>query len=124
MENTQNFRYTYSAREAKEVETIRKRYLPREVNKMERLKKLDERAQRAGVIESLVFGVVGSLIFGIGMCFMLSVFGTNPLISIPFLVAGTAVMAPAYFIYKRISARVKERLAPEILKLSEELIGE
>ena len=73
MENN-TFSYNYSAARNKEVESIRNKYIPREESKLERLKKLDLRVQMAGTIESLCFGIVGTLVFGLGMCFFLDVF--------------------------------------------------
>ena len=52
--------------------------MPHEESKLERLKKLDLRVQMAGTIESLCFGIVGALVFGIGMCFFLDVFEGVP----------------------------------------------
>ena len=60
MENN-TFSYNYSAVKNKEVESIRKKYMPREESKLERLKKLDLRAQSAGMIEGLSLGIVGAL---------------------------------------------------------------
>ena len=116
------FTYQYSAQRNKEVERIREKYLPREESKLEKLKKLDSRVQAAGMIESLTVGIIGCLIFGIGMCFGLDVFGGADWLSVLFCVVGAAVMAPAYPIYKRIAKKTKDELVPEILKLSEEII--
>ena len=63
MENN-TFRYNYSATKNQEVESIRKKYMPHEESKLERLKKLDRRAQEAGMIESLCLGIIGVLVFG------------------------------------------------------------
>ena len=57
MEN-QAFIYQYSAKKNSEVEKIRKKYMPREENKLERLKSLDREAQGAGTIESLALGII------------------------------------------------------------------
>lgn len=116
------FTYQYSAQRNKEVERIREKYLPREESKLEKLKKLDSRVQTAGMIEGLTVGIIGCLIFGIGMCFGLDVFGGADWLSVLFCVVGAAVMAPAYPIYKRIAKKTKDELVPEILKLSEEII--
>ena len=62
MENT-TFNYTYSATRNKEVESIRRKYMPREESKLERLKKLDLRVQMGGTVEILSFGTVGALVF-------------------------------------------------------------
>ena len=121
MENN-TFRYNYSAARNKEVESIRNKYIPREESKFERLKKLDLRVQMAGTIESLCFGVVGALIFGLGMCFFLNVFAGATWLSVLFMIIGSLIMIPAYPIYRRIARKTKAALTPEILRLSEEIM--
>ena len=122
MENTK-FIYSYSAEKKNEAEMIRRKYLPREETPLERLKSLDARVGRAGVIESLIMGIVGCLIFGIGMCFGLDVFAGADIYTVAFCLLGALIMAPAYAVYKRISGRTRARLAPEILRISEELVN-
>ena len=121
MEN-QHFTYNYSAVRNKEVESIRNKYIPREESKLERLKRLDNRVRTAGMIESLCLGVIGVLIFGIGMCFFLDVFAGGTWLTVLFMAVGTLLMLPAYPIYKRIARKTREELAPEILRLSEEIM--
>ena len=121
MENN-SFNYTYSAARNKEVENIRKKYISSEENKLTKLRKLDFYVQRAGVLESLFIGIVGALVFGVGMCFFLDVFEGELWITALLMILGTALMLPAYPIYKRISNKTRKKLAPEILRLSEEII--
>jgi uncharacterized membrane protein YeaQ/YmgE (transglycosylase-associated protein family) len=121
MENN-TFSYNYSAARNKEVESIRNKYMPREESKLERLKKLDLRVQMAGTIESLCFGTVGALVFGIGMCFFLDVFAGAAWLSALFMIIGSFIMIPAYPIYRRIARKTKTELTPEILRLSEEIM--
>lgn len=121
MEN-QSFTYSYSATKNNEVENIRKKYMPREESKLERLKRLDVQVQMAGMIESLTLGIVGALVFGIGMCFFLEVFSGAIWLTALFMIIGVLIMIPAYPIYKRISVKTKRELTPEILHLSEELM--
>ena len=116
------FSYNYSAARNKEVESIRRKYMPREESKLEKLKKLDVRVQMAGVIESLCLGVIGALVFGIGMCFFLNVFTGTIGITALFMIIGTLLMLPAYPICKQISKKAKAKYTPEILRLSEEII--
>ena len=116
------FNYTYSAARNKEVESIRNKYMPREESKIERLKKLDLRVQMAGTIESLCFGIVGALVFGIGMCFFLGVFAGAFWLAVLFMLLGTVIMIPAYPIYRRTAQKTKAELTPEILRLSEEIM--
>ncbi len=122
MENN-TFIYNYSATQQKEVEAIRKKYVPKERDKMDRLRALDSKVQNAGTIESLCLGIIGVLIFGVAMCFALGVFGTAWWPAIPIGIVGVALMLPAYPLYKRLHNKKKEALTPEILALTEELIG-
>ena len=121
MEN-QHFTYNYSAVRNKEVESIRNKYIPREETKLERLKRLDRKAQNAGTVEGLCLGVIGVLVFGIGICIMLGALDGPFILSYLCCTAGIALMLPAYPVYRYLSKKVKTALTPEILKLSDELI--
>lgn len=121
MENN-TFTYRYSAQRNKEVERIRSKYLPREVGKLEALRSLDRRVQASGKIQGIILGIVGALIFGIGMCFGLDVLAGEEFLTLLFCIAGALVMLIAYPVFKYISKRTEAELIPEILKLSEELI--
>ena len=116
------FSYNYSAVRNKEVESIRRKYLPKEESKLDKLKRLDMRVQMAGTIESLCFGMVGALVFGLGMCFFLDVFVGATWLTVLFMVLGAVIMIPAYPIYRKIAKRTKAELTPEILRLSEEIM--
>ena len=118
------FTYQYSAPRNAEVENIRNKYLPKDVNKMSLLKSLDKRVQLAGTMEGLTVGIIGCLIFGIGMCFGLDVFSGADWLAVLFCSAGGIIMLPAYYVYKKIAEKTKAKLAPEILRLSEEIINE
>lgn len=123
MENNKVFTYQYLATQNREVEAIRKKYAPHEMDKMERLRQLDDKVQGAGMIESLCIGIIGIMLFGIAMCFGLGVFNTAWWPAIPIGIIGVAMMLPAYPLYRHLYNKKKEELAPEILKLTEELIG-
>ena len=121
MEN-KSFTYNYSAARNKEVESIRRKYMPHEESKLEKLKRLDYRVQIAGMIESLCFGIIGALVFGIGMCFFLDVFAGAAWLTAILMICGTLLMIPAYPIYRRIARKTRAELTPEILRLSEEIM--
>ena len=95
MENN-TFSYNYSAVRNKEVESIRRKYMPHEESKLEKLKRLDYRVQMAGMIEGLCFGIIGALVFGIGMCFFLDVFAGAAWLTAILMICGTLLMIPAY----------------------------
>ena len=121
MENN-TFRYNYSAARNKEIESIRRKYVPHEESRLERLKRLDRCVQTAGTLESLCIGVIGALIFGIGLCFALDVLAGAAWLTALFMIGGVFLMIPAYPLYKRIARKKREELTPEILRLSEEMM--
>ena len=118
--NKDVFQYTYSAKQQEEIEAIRKKYLPPQEDKMEQLRRLDRSATRKGTVVSVVVGVIGCLLLGIGMCctmVWMQWFVPGVVIG----VIGIVGIAAAYPLYTRITRRERERLAPQILKLTEEL---
>lgn len=121
MENNNSFNYQYSAKVNKEVDDIRKRYLPAEETKLERLQRLDRKVRMAGVIPSLSVGIVGALLFGVGMCFGLGALTDPAFLKFLFGITGAVVMLPAYPLFKYMSNRAKEKLSPEIIRLSDEI---
>ena len=124
MENKVLFSYRYSAAENAEVQEIRKKYLPKEANKLEELKKLDRRVQEAGILESLILGIGSYLVFGFGMCLGMKVIGDSMVLGIIVGIIGAVGMIVTYPLYRAIYKKAKEKFAPRILQLSSELTGE
>lgn len=127
MENNQNsFAYTYSAKEQSEIEKIVKKYTPTE-NKLQRLRELDREVTLPGTVISVCIGVIGILIFGLGLCFCLGeleISGLNSmLLGIIIACIGLIPVGIAYPVYSAITARQRKKLAPEIIKLSNEILG-
>lgn len=123
----ETFRYTYSAKEQSEVEAIRKKYLPPEENKMEQLRKLDRSATGKAQAWAMALGVIGTLILGTGMSLCMTELsgflgGTAMFIGIPVGLVGIVLVALAYPVYNRILKKERQRIAPEVLRLTEELM--
>lgn len=123
----ETFTYTYSAKERAEVENIRKKYLPKEDDKMAQLRKLDSIPTQKAQAISLCFGVIGALIMGTGMSLAMTDLGASLgafalMLGIVIGVIGMTLMALAYPMYKRVLKKEQERIAPEILRLTEELM--
>ena len=92
-------------------------------DKMELLRKLDKSATRKGMIVSITLGVLGCLLLGIGMCFTM-VWVEWFIYGIPVGLIGIALIITAYPAFARITKKERERLAPRIIELTEELSGE
>lgn len=119
--NNEAFEYTYSAKQQEEIENIRKKYMPKKDDKMELLRKLDKDVTKPGTIWSIVLGVVGCLIFGVGMSCVMVGANTFFVLGIVAGLIGIAIMAAALPVYKKITEKERERIAPQILALTEEL---
>lgn len=120
----ETFNYTYSAQQQKEIQRIRKKYLPQEEDKMEQLRKLDRRVSQKGTTAALVVGVLGALIMGIGMSCAMVWMGAWFIPGIIIGVVGIVLLALAYPLYNHIIRKARERIAPEILRLTEEIMRE
>lgn len=121
MENKGTFSYTYSAAQQEEIKKIREKYIPKEADKMEQLRRLDAGASKKGTTISLIAGIIGTLIMGTGMCCCMiwtDYFVTGIIIGI----AGIAMISVAYPLYNHITKREREKIAPEIIRLTDELL--
>lgn len=124
MNQDNTFRYSYSAKENKEVQEIRKKYLPQSESKLDELKRLDYTVQNSGIMESLIIGIGGALIFGLGICLAMQVIGSGIVIvalGILLGIAGIAGMLAAYPVYRRVFDNTKQKFTPRILELTAEL---
>ena len=116
------FEYSYRAKEQQEIQHIRDKYLPKQPNKLEQLRRLDRSVTSKGTAVALAVGILATLILGVGMCCTM-VWGAQwfiPGVIIGLL--GMAGVAAAYPLYRRITKREREKIAPEILRLSDELL--
>lgn len=118
----ESFRYTYSAKEQEEIKKIREKYIPKEENKMEQLRRLDQEVTRKGTSYSILIGVIGSLLLGLGMSCIMVWQGIWFIPGIIIGVIGMAIVAAAYPVYNIVTKQEREKIAPEIIRLTEELI--
>lgn len=122
MADKETFQYTYSAPEQSEVKKIREKYLPKEMTKMDQLRALDASVTRRGNVVSIVHGILFTLLLGLGMSCCMVWAGSWFLPGIVIGCVGLAGVAATYPIYSHIVKQDKAKLAPEILRLTEELI--
>lgn len=116
------FNYTYSAKQQAEIENIRKKYLPKEEDKMEQLRRLDRSVYQKGTMVSLIVGIIGALILGTGMSCCMVWMGKWFIPGIFIGIIGIALVSVAYPLYNSITKRERERIAPEIMRLTDELM--
>lgn len=120
--NDNKFEYTYSAKRQEELEKIRSKYIPKEEDKMETLRRLDQSVERIGTTASIIVGIIGTLIMGGGMSLVMVGPDDFLVLGVIIGVIGMVILAMAYPIYKVIMKKQREKIAPQILALSEELL--
>lgn len=126
------FSYTYSAKEQAELKRIREKYTSpiEEENKMMRLRRLDASVTKSAQIVAITVGIIGALILGFGMSLIMTDFSAilgqyenmAIVIGIVIGVVGGVIASLAYPIYNVIVKARRKRLAPEIIRLADELI--
>ena len=128
----EGFRYTYSAKEQAEIKAIRKKYTPKEQREdpMTQLRRLDARVTQKATAYSLAVGVIGALILGLGMSLVMTDIGVilgmleNLALAVGIVVGivGIALVCVAYPLYNHVVKKEREAIAPEILRLTDELL--
>ena len=121
MKQDEIFSYSYSAKENAEVLEIRRKYLPQSENKLEELWRLDNTVRNSGMIESLSIGVIGFLLWRLGVCLTVQIFGSGDWLTalgILLGIVGILGMIMAYPIYRKIFSKTKARFTPRILELT------
>ena len=126
-EKTEVFNYTYSAKQQEEIQNIRRKYAAPEEDKMEQLRKLDRQTTQKAQAGAIALGVIGALVLGTGMSLAMTDFSVflgrmAMLVAIPVGLIGIVLVALAYPLYNRLLKKERQRIAPEILRLSDELM--
>lgn len=121
------FEYTYSAERQQEIEAIRKKYLPKEEDKLEQLRRLHAIPTQKAQAASIAMGVLGTLILGTGMSLCMTELGAvlGHLATVTGILTGLlglVMVAMAYPLYNSVLKKERQRIAPEILRLSGELL--
>ena len=127
------FSYTYSAREQVELKKIREKYTPATdtEDKMTRLRRLDASVTNTAQAIALAFGVIGALVLGFGMSLIMTDFAeildmhSDIAMGIGIVVGilGGALASLAYPVYHAIVKAKRKKLAPEIIRLTDELMN-
>ena len=97
---------------------------------MERLRRLDASVTQTAQIMALVFGILGALTLGFGMSLCMTDLGKilgsykdmAMVIGILVGVVGGVIASLAYPIYNAIVKAKRKKLAPEIIRLTDELM--
>lgn len=110
------------------VEQIRSKYIEKEVSKMDELRQLDAKVKKPATLSGYIFGSLGAIIMGSVMSLIMTDINTylgsdNALVvGIVVGVIGLILIILAYPMYNTTLKKERKKIAPEILKMSEELL--
>lgn len=112
-----------STAELRSVEKIRNQYTEREVTKLDELKALDRKVKRPAGVFAYVFGTIGALVLGTGMCLAMKIIGDLMALGIVVGLAGIAMVSSTYAIYKAILKSRRKKYSSQILEISDDLLN-
>ena len=122
-QSDKGFSYTYSARQQEDVQAIRQKYLPKEEDKMVQLRKLDQNVTLYSTIPAVLLGIIGALLLEIGICCVtIASWSAYFIPGIVTGIIGLLIMVLAYPLYIIVLKRKQAEAAPQILRLSEEIM--
>lgn len=107
------------------AEQLANEYAPKDTSKVIALRKLDARAKLPATIFTYTFGIITSLITGVGMCLSMNVIGSGTtamfVLGVVIGIIGLIGMGINYPIYKKILVNGKRKYAFEIMQLAKEI---
>lgn len=109
------------------AQSIANEYAPKDTSKVIALQKLDRKAKMPAEIFAYTFGILTTLLAGVGMCLSMQVIGEGLFLKILGIITGIIGFAGAginYPIYKRLIKKGKDKYAFEIVELARQITEE
>lgn len=109
------------------AEAIANEYAPKNASKVLALKKLDRKAKRKANIFAYTFGILMTLVLGVGMCLSMGVLGGGSdmlTVGVVVGVIGLIGVGVNYPIYRKLLESGKNKYAFEIVQLAKEISEE
>lgn len=112
-------------KEKKYVEKTMSNYQEKKETKLEELRELDKKVMRGPTCFASVFGAIGALILGFGMCIAMEVILPGLMwLGIVIGCIGIIMVCINYSIYKKMVQKNKEKYAEQIVQLSNDLLNQ
>lgn len=111
------------------VQKIRSQYTEPQSTALDALKALDARVKKPANVFAYCFGSVGAMVMGAGMSLVMTDIGAMLGLSqtmVPGIavgIVGLGMVCVNYPIYKKILSNRRSKFAPQILKLTDELMN-
>ncbi len=93
-------------------------------SKLQELKELDKKVKTPARVFAYIFGTIGSLVLGLGMCLAMKIIGNLMVLGIIIGLLGIAMVSTCYPIYQRVLASRKSRYKDVIISKSNELLND
>ncbi len=109
------------------AESIAKEYATKDNSKVTALKKLDNKAKLPATVFAYSFGIVSSLVAGLGMCLAMGIIGEGTALLVLGIILGFAGFSGwgiNWIVYKKLLKKGKEKYAFEIVELAKEISEE
>ena len=107
------------------AEQIANEYAPKDTSKVVALRKLDMKAKLPAIVFAYSFGIISTLIFGVGMCLAMGQIGSGTATSFALGIAvgiiGMLCIAVNYPIYRQMIKSGKQKYAFDIMQLAKEI---
>ena len=108
------------------VEKIRSQYTEQHTE-LDALKALDAKVKKPAYVFGYTYGSIGAIVMGAGMSLVMTDIGAAlgrlaMIVGIVVGLVGMVLAALAYPVYNRVLKKQRQKIAPQILHLSEELL--
>lgn len=112
-------------KDKRKVEKIRDSYTNKTtaISKYEELKTLDKHVKNPARIFAYIFGTIGTLILGVGMCLAMKVIGDAMIAGVIIGLIGIALVVVNYPLYHKILDKRKAKYSKQIIAKSDELLN-
>lgn len=104
------------------VEKIQNDYTEKQTTKLDELVALDKRVKKPAQIFAYIFGTIGALILGTGMCLAMEIIGESMIAGIAIGLVGIGMVSVNYLLYKKLLKKSKDKHADKVLALSNEIL--
>lgn len=105
------------------AQKIHTEYSEKKSSDIDRLYELDKKVKLPANIFAYVFGIIGTIILGTGMCFAMKIIGNIMAVGIVVGILGIAMVSVNYPLFKMILKSRKAKYSKEILELSEKIMN-
>ncbi len=109
--------------EERMAERIRNQYEAKEITEIDRLKELDKSVKRPVKVFSYVFGTVGSLVLGTGMCLAMRVIGDLMIPGILVGLLGIGMVSVTKLLHDRLLDKRKKKYSEKIFEISDSILN-